>query len=139
MIKKRLLTALLMGGIIATGAYAQAEKGDSDDMTKKTHELNPVVVTGTGTHQRLKNTPSPVSVITANEIKRAGITDFQQALTMMVPSLSFRPNAIRERERATPLQYFNSERREITISKSIKTFLSGSENRRCSRHAKTAY
>ncbi len=42
MIKKRLLTALLMGGIIATGAYAQAEKGDSDDMTKKTHELNPV-------------------------------------------------------------------------------------------------
>ena len=93
MIKKRLLTVLLMGGIIATGAYAQAEKGDSDDMTKKTHELNPVVVTGTGTHQRLKNTPSPVSVITANEIKRAGITDFQQALTMMVPSLSFRPNA----------------------------------------------
>ena len=58
MIKKRLLTALLMGGIIATGAYAQAEKGDSDDMTKKTHELNPVVVTGTGTHQRLKNTPA---------------------------------------------------------------------------------
>lgn len=57
MIKQRLLTALLMGGIIATGAYAQAEKGDSDDMTKKTHELNPVVVTGTGTHQRLKNTP----------------------------------------------------------------------------------
>ena len=94
MIKQRLLTALLMGGIIATGAYAQAEKGDSDDMTKKTHELNPVVVTGTGTHQRLKNTPSPVSVITANEIKRAGITDFQQALTMMVPSLSFRPNAM---------------------------------------------
>ena len=54
MIKQRLLTALLMGGIIATGAYAQAEKGDSDDMTKKTHELNPVVVTGTGTHQRLR-------------------------------------------------------------------------------------
>lgn len=51
MIKKRLLTALLMGGIIATGAYAQAEKGDSDDMTKKTHELNPVVVTGLGTNK----------------------------------------------------------------------------------------
>ena len=31
MIKQRLLTALLMGGIIATGAYAQAEKGDSED------------------------------------------------------------------------------------------------------------
>ena len=63
-------------------------------MTKKTYELNPVVVTGTGTHQRLKNTPAPVSVITANEIKRAGITDFQEALTRMVPSISFRPNAM---------------------------------------------
>ena len=41
MIKKRLLTALLMGGIIATGAYAQAEKGDSDDMTKKNSRVEP--------------------------------------------------------------------------------------------------
>ena len=68
MVKQRFLIALLMGGFIATGAYAQAEKGESEDMTKKTYELNPVVVTGTGTHQRLKNTPAPVSVITANEI-----------------------------------------------------------------------
>ncbi len=83
-----------MGGIIATGAYAQADKGDSNDMTKKTYELNPVVVTGTGTHQRLKNTPAPVSVITANEIKPAGNTDFPEAGTMMGPSLSFRPNAM---------------------------------------------
>ena len=59
MIKQRLLTALLMGGIIATGAYAQAEKGDSDDMTKKTHELNPVVVMGTGTYPATEEPPSP--------------------------------------------------------------------------------
>lgn len=83
-----------MGGVIATGAYAQAEKNESEDMTKKTYELNPVVVTGTGTHQRLKNSPAPVTVITANEIKRAGITDFQQAMTMMAPSLSFSTNAM---------------------------------------------
>lgn len=94
MIKQRLLTALLMGGVITGSVYAQADKGESEDMTKKIFELNPVVVTGTGTHQRLKNTPAPVSVITANEIKRAGITDFQQAMTMMVPSLSFSPNAM---------------------------------------------
>lgn len=94
MIKQRLLTALLMGGIIIGSVYAQADKGESEDITKKIFELNPVVVTGTGTHQRLKNTPAPVSVITANEIKRAGITDFQQAMTMMVPSLSFSPNAM---------------------------------------------
>lgn len=94
MIKQRLWTALLLGGIITTSAYAQADKGESEDITQKVFELNPVVVTGTGTHQRLKNTPAPVSVITANEIKRAGITDFQQAMTMMVPSLSFSPNAM---------------------------------------------
>lgn len=93
MIKKGFITAFMLGGVIAA-TYAQSDKDYSEDMTKKTFELNPVVVTGTGTHQRLKNTPAPVSVITANEIKRAGITDFQEALTMMVPSLSFRPNAM---------------------------------------------
>lgn len=94
MIKQRFLAAILMGGAITSSAYAQADKGGHEDITQKTFELNPVVVTGTGTHQRLKNTPAPVSVITANEIKRAGIIDFQQAMTMMVPSLSFSPNAM---------------------------------------------
>lgn len=94
MIKQRFLAAILMGGAITSSAYAQADKGGNEDITQKTFELNPVVVTGTGTHQRLKNTPAPVSVITANEIKRAGIIDFQQAMTMMVPSLSFSPNAM---------------------------------------------
>ena len=55
--------------------------GQNPDVAKE-FELNPVVVTGTGTHQRLKNTTAPVAVVTANEIKRAGITDFQQAMTI---------------------------------------------------------
>ena len=67
--------------------------GQNPDVAKE-FELNPVVVTGTGTHQRLKNTTSPVAVVTANEIKRAGITDFQQAMTMMVPALSFNPTSM---------------------------------------------
>lgn len=94
MIKQRITSTLLMSGIIATCAYGQAEKGGNEDMSQKTYELNPVVITGTGTYQRLKNTPVPVSVITSEEIKRAGITDFQQAMTMMIPSLSFSPNAM---------------------------------------------
>ena len=50
-------------GSIAAGAWAQADKGETS--VDKTVDLNPVVVTGTGTHQRLKNTcllytsPSP--------------------------------------------------------------------------------
>ena len=63
--------------------------GQNPDVAKE-FELNPVVVTGTGTHQRLKNTTAPVAVVTAN----AGITDFQQAMTMMVPSLSFNPTSM---------------------------------------------
>ena len=57
-------------------------------------ELDPIVVTGTGTHQRLKSTAVPVNVITAAELKKTGISDFQQALSMAVPQLSFTPNAM---------------------------------------------
>ncbi|MDE6368058.1 MAG: Plug domain-containing protein, partial [Muribaculaceae bacterium] len=65
------------------------------EFTDTTHyDLNPVVVTGTGIHQRLKATPVPVEVITGNEIRNAGLTDIQDALTMMVPSLSFSPTAM---------------------------------------------
>ena len=78
---------------LTSAAYAQTDKS-TKNIAQETFELNPVVVTGTGTHQRLKNTPAPVSVITANELKQAGITDFQQAMTMMTPSLSFSPNAM---------------------------------------------
>ena len=60
-----------------------------------TYELNPVVVTATGMHQRLKNSTLPVEVITAHEIEAAGINGLQEALTMMVPSLSFSLPALR--------------------------------------------
>lgn len=43
---------------------------------------------------KTENTPAPVEVVTANEIKKAGITDFQQAMTMLVPSLSFSTNSM---------------------------------------------
>lgn len=66
----------------------------AEEQDSLTHELNPVVVTGTGMHQRLKDTPTPVQVITSNEIVAAGINDLQEALTMMIPSLSFSPNAM---------------------------------------------
>lgn len=94
MMKKRIITALLLGSMLAQATYAQDGNQSGHDITQETFELNPVVVTGTGTHQRLKDTPAPVAVITAMELKQAGITDFQQAMTMMVPSLSFSPSAM---------------------------------------------
>ena len=81
---------ILVGGCVAMSASAQDAKKDKDLSV----ELNPVVVTGTGTHHRLKDAPTPVEVITANEIKKAGITDFKEAMTVLAPSLSFSSNSM---------------------------------------------
>jgi len=88
--KKQNWLFILMGGCVAMSASAQETK-QSQDLSV---ELNPVVVTGTGTHHRLKDTPTPVEVVTANEIKKAGITDFREAMTALVPSLSFSTNSM---------------------------------------------
>ncbi len=58
------------------------------------YTLNPLVVTGTGMHQRLKSTPVPVEVISGAELRAASLNDLQEALTMMIPSLSFSPSAM---------------------------------------------
>lgn len=54
--------------------------------------LNQVVVTGTGTHHRLKDSPVPIEVVSAADIKKAGTATFEDALTMLNPSLSFATN-----------------------------------------------
>lgn len=92
--KRKLYSMLLLGTVLTSAVCAQNDTLATRDITRETFELNPVVVTGTGTHQRLKNTPAPVSVITARELKQAGISNFQQAMTMMVPALSFSPSAM---------------------------------------------
>jgi outer membrane receptor for ferrienterochelin and colicins len=71
-----------------------AQDNNGKEKSELSVNLNPVVVTGTGTHQRLKNTAAPVEVITSGDLKKAGITDFQQAMTMMAPSLSFSANSM---------------------------------------------
>lgn len=87
------MTALAAAGLL--GASAMQTPPTTEYADSAMHiDLNPVVVTGTGVHQRLKSTPVPVEVITGSEIKSAGLNDLQQALTMMVPSLSFSPSAM---------------------------------------------
>ena len=56
--------------------------------------LNPVVVTGSGHHQRLKSTATPVHVLSAREIREQGITTFDGALTRMLPQVSMAPNSM---------------------------------------------
>ena len=63
-------------------------------MTERSYTLNPVVVTGSGHHQRLKSTATPVHVLSKQEIKEQGITTFDGALTRMMPQISMSPNSM---------------------------------------------
>ena len=63
-------------------------------MTSRVYTLNPVVVTGSGHHQRLKSTATPVHVLSRQEIKEQGITTFDGALTRMMPQVSMAPNSM---------------------------------------------
>ena len=60
----------------------------------RTYTLNPVVVTGSGHHQRLKSTATPVHVLSRQGIKEQGITTFDGALTRMMPQVSMAPNSM---------------------------------------------
>jgi outer membrane receptor for ferrienterochelin and colicins len=69
------------------------ERSDSS-MMSRSYTLNPVVVTGSGHHQRLKSTATPVHVLSSQEIKEQGITTFDAALTRMMPQVSMAPNSM---------------------------------------------
>jgi len=56
--------------------------------------LNQVVITGTGTHHRLQDSPVAVEVINGSDLKKAGVTNFKDALTMLNPSFSFSTTAM---------------------------------------------
>lgn len=56
--------------------------------------LNQVVVTGTGTHRRLKDSPVPVEVLSGTDLKHAGVTSFEDALLLLNPSFNIRPTVM---------------------------------------------
>ncbi len=91
--KKVFFLAALSCGSVAFGQVHRMEHRDTT-ATVKTYSLNPVVVTGTGHHQRLKSTATPVRVLTAQEISEQGITTFDAALTRMLPQVSMAPNSM---------------------------------------------
>lgn len=50
--------------------------------------IGQVVVTGTGTHHRMTDSPVPVSVITAKDLSNASVTSLDEALQKLTPSFS---------------------------------------------------
>lgn len=88
-------TTILMAALLSgSAAFGQIHKMERRDTVAHTYNLNPVVVTGSGHHQRLKSTATPVRVLSAQEISEQGITTFDGALTRMMPQLSMAPNSM---------------------------------------------
>ena len=83
----------LLSGSAAFPQIHRMERKDSSAVDR-TYNLNPVVVTGSGHHQRLKSTATPVHVLSAQEIKEQGISTFDGALTRMMPQVSMSPNSM---------------------------------------------
>lgn len=77
-------------------AFAQIHRMEHRDTSAvvRTYELNPIVVTGSGHHQRLAATTTPVRSLSAREMEEQGITTLDAALTHMVPGLSQSPNSM---------------------------------------------
>ncbi len=98
------ITLLMMAAAVistpVTFAESKAEdkattaESQSDGIDEKIFELDPVVVTGNGHRQMLKSTTTPVHVLSKALINEAGVTDFQDALSRLMPQISFSPNAM---------------------------------------------
>lgn len=91
--KQILITGLLIFSLAGQAQIHQMEVKDSVHVNRS-YNLNPVVVTGSGHHQRLKSTATPVHVLSAQEISEQGITTFDEALTRMMPQASMAPNSM---------------------------------------------
>ena len=87
------LLFFLLGSIHAQAQIHKMERKDSSNVSRS-YNLNPVVVTGSGHHQRLKSTATPVRVLSSQEIHEQGITTFDGALTRMMPQVSMAPNSM---------------------------------------------
>ena len=84
---------VLLSGSTAFSQIHKMERKDSSAVNR-TYNLNPVVVTGSGHHQRLKSTATPVRVLSSQEICEQGISTFDGALTRMMPQASMAPSSM---------------------------------------------
>ena len=63
-------------------------------MKRSPLKLNEVVVTGTGTLNKLKNSPVAIDVISQKELQNINIPTFENAMIALNPSFTFTPNAM---------------------------------------------
>lgn len=71
-----------------------SEKNIRIAMEQSYNNIGQVVVTGTGTHRRMTDSPVPVSVITAKEISNANVSTLEDALVKLSPNISSYTNGM---------------------------------------------
>ena len=91
--RQHLLPFFLLCCTLSQAQIHQMTRNDSANVSRS-YNLNPVVVTGSGHHQRLKSTATPVHVLSAQEIREQGISTFDGALVRMMPQVSMAPNSM---------------------------------------------
>ncbi|MGM9699726.1 MAG: TonB-dependent receptor plug domain-containing protein [Prevotella sp.] len=91
---KRTTLIYIIATAMPIAASAQIHQKRDTAKVAKEMSLNPVVVTGSGHHQRLATAITPVHVISAKEIEEQGITTFADALIRTMPQLSMAPNSM---------------------------------------------
>jgi len=69
-------------------AFAQTKE------TEIVHDMNPVVITGTGTYHRADNSPVAVKVITAKELQDAQVSTLQDALARLTTNVTTHTNGM---------------------------------------------
>ena len=93
-VRQHLLPVLLLCSAVVCQAQIHRMTRNDSAAISHSYNLNPVVVTGSGHHQRLKSTATPVHVLSAQEIREQGISTFDGALTRMMPQVSMAPNSM---------------------------------------------
>lgn len=95
--KKFLLTAIfscLVGSLCAQVTLNEKSTNKEYDEPLTGGNIGQVVVTGTGTHRRMTDSPVPVSVITAKEISTANVATLEDALVKLTPNISSYTNGM---------------------------------------------
>ena len=84
--KEWLLWSLLLLWFMTASAQSQD--------TLRNAKMQQIVVTGTGTHRQQQDAVVPVQVITADDLRKAHATNMEEALTMLVPGITFKTNGL---------------------------------------------
>lgn len=88
---------LRISAIDYNGARETINKSNDNILIRMKHsplKLNEVVVTGTGTINKLKSSPVAIDVISQRELQNTNIPTFENAMIALNPSMSFTPNAM---------------------------------------------